>query len=332
MNKKRHHYIPKAYLKFFCDEEGMVYVYPKDTPGKFFLQAPDSTGFHKYYYSQPMPEGGTDHNTLENLFSQLESKWPTIVERLKRREDVNDSLEDIFAFMGLQRVRVPASRDAMEKADAEMVKTTLRALDAAGKLPPKPRGFEDILDRVDVSIDPHRSIHAMAHVLRGLGQMFNRMGIGALHNATDIPFLTSDNPIVWFDPSMPEAAMQPYVLRPGGAIVLLFPVTPRLMIYGHSSMKDRFASEGLGSGEIGKRESVKMMNRQICRFAYKAVFAQAPGQDRLIEKYASLSPVLQTTAAPAGSGQLLLHRMVFGRRQTKPKWHPRSSETGEPKE
>lgn len=320
MDKKRHHYIPKAYLKFFCDDGGMVCVYPKDEPGKVFRQSPDSTGFHKYYYSQPLPEGGNDHNTLEDHFSNLESKWPAIVERLKRRQVVNDALEDIFAFIGLQRVRVPASRDATEKIDAEMVMATLRTLDAAGKLPPKPKGHEDILDHVEVSIDPHRSIHAMVRVLQGLGQVFDRIGIGALHNMTDIPFLTSDNPVAWFDPSVPEVAMHPYVLQPTGPVVLLFPVTPQLMIYGHSSMKEGFAREGMGLGELTNPESVKAMNRQICRFAYKVVFARAAGQENLIKKHASLSPVLQATAVPGESGQLLVYQMVFGKRERKPKW------------
>ena len=111
MDKKRHHYVPKAYLKSFCDEQGQVYVYLKDNPDKVIHQSPDNTGFHKYYYSQPLPGGGRDTNTLENLFAELETKWPPLVERMIRRDNVNSSLDDLFAFIGLQRARVPASRD-----------------------------------------------------------------------------------------------------------------------------------------------------------------------------------------------------------------------------
>lgn len=71
MNKKRHHYIPRAYLKSFGDDEGKVRVYIKDEPDRFIHQSPDNLGFHKYYYSQPLPEGGKDHNTLEDLFGEL---------------------------------------------------------------------------------------------------------------------------------------------------------------------------------------------------------------------------------------------------------------------
>lgn len=95
------------------------------------------------------------------------------------------------------------------------------------------------------------------------------------------------------------------------------------MIYGHSVMKDEFMSQGMGVGELENRESAEMMNRQICRFAYKAVFAQAAGQELLIEKYTDVSPVLQTTMLPSDRGHLVLHQMAFGKRNRKPKWQER---------
>lgn len=320
MIKKRHHYIPRAYLKFFCDEKGKVRVYLKDNPDKFIHQSPDNTGFHKYYYSQPLPKSGKDHNTLENLFSELEDKWPPIVERLCQRENVNDSLEDIFNFIALQRVRVPASRDACERMRAELVKATAHLMDAMGKLPPKPKGFEDILNHVEVSIDPHQSIHAMVDMIRGTGRVFDQIGIGALHNMTDTPFLTSDNPVIWFDPSVSEAEMRPYVLQAGEPVVLLFPISPSLMIYGHTSMREQFSYGGFGHSELSKLESVETMNRQICRFAYKAVFAQRAGQEALIKEHAHLSPVLLTKTLSVEKRKVVFFENVFGKRERKPKW------------
>jgi hypothetical protein len=109
MGKKRHHYVPKAYLKSFCNDAGEIIVYRKDDPLKPFHTSPDKTAFHKYYYSQPK-----DHDALEDCFSQIEDKWPKIVQRLHCRENVNDSLEDVIMFISLQHARVPASRDASE--------------------------------------------------------------------------------------------------------------------------------------------------------------------------------------------------------------------------
>jgi len=320
MNKKRHHYVPKAYLKFFCDEEGRVRVYRKADPRKSIHQSPGNVGFHKYYYSQPLPEGGYDHNTLEGAFSEVERKWPPLVERLQQRADINDSLADLVTFIGLQRARVPASRDASEKGAAEMLMSMLRDMDTRGELPPKPEGAEDILDHVEIAIDPHHSSHSMKNMLVGIDLVFDQIGISALHNITDIPFLTSDNPVVWFDPSVPEAGMRPYVLRPGGPIVLLFPLTPSLMIYGHSCMRDEFLSSGLEHGDLSDSDAVVAINRKICRFAYDTVFAQRSGQESLIYEYADVSPVLETYAFPTGQGEFLVHQFTFGTRKRKPKW------------
>lgn len=320
MKKKRHHYIPKAYLKYFCDEKGEIRVYLKDEPSKIIHQSPNNTAFHKYYYSKLLPNGEKDHNTLEDHFAKLEAKWPPIMERLLEKKNINDSLEDIFYFMALQRVRVPASRDASEKMLAESAKSTIKLLDTSGKLSPKPKGFEDILDHIEVSIDPHQSIHAMAKMIEGSGLVFDRIGIGAIFNTTEIPFLTSDNPVIWFDPSIPEDKMKPYVLRPDGPIVLCFPVTPNLMIYGHTSMREQFACDGFMDGELSDKNKVEMINRQVCRFAYKTVFSQGVGQETLIHKFADESPVLRTETIRVEKGKLLFSQWVFGKRQRKPKW------------
>lgn len=320
MNKKRHHYIPKSYLKFFCDDAGQVRVYRKDDPFKAIQLSPDNTGFHKYYYSQPRPDGGIDHNALEDCFSRIEDKWPGIVDQLQRRENVNDSLEEIFQFMALQRVRVPASRDVTEKIYAESVMAAARRLDKTGKLPPKPVGFENLLDQVEVSIDPDQSIHAMVPVMQGIGQVFDRIGFYAMHNKTEIPFLTSDNPVIWFDPSVRDAELRPYVLQPDGPVVLLFPVSPSLIIYGHSSWRDRFVVEGLGIEDLSDAGIIGMINRQVCRFGYQAIFAQEAGQERLIEDHAELSPIIRFDRVGAGEGEAVVFEMVFGKRGRKPKW------------
>jgi hypothetical protein len=320
MKKQRHHYVPKAYLNPFCDEVGRVRVYLKDDPQKCIHQSPENVGFHKYYYSQPLPEGGHDHNTLEDAFSEIEEKWPPLVYRIGQRADITDSLADLIAFMSLQRVRVPATRNACEKAAAETVVSTLRVMDARGGLSPKPTGHEDVLDHIEVAIDPQRSIHGMRNMLAGIDRVFDQIGICALHNMTDTPFLTSDNPVVWFDPSVPEAEIRPYVLQPDGPMVLLFPVAPSLMIYGHSSMREQFVFSGFGHGDLADRDRVIMINRQICRFAYKAVFAQKLGQESLILEHADVSPVLQTLPFPVDQGEVVFYQFAFGARKRKAEW------------
>lgn len=103
--KKRLHYIPITYLDKFAE---------------------------RYYYSQPLPEGGHDNNTLEDFFSTIEGTWPPLVDRLRSGSAISSDLEALYTFIGFMRVRVPAARDMVEIILAEHVKATTRFLDQAG--------------------------------------------------------------------------------------------------------------------------------------------------------------------------------------------------------
>jgi hypothetical protein len=92
------------------------------------------------------------------------------------------------------------------------------------------------------------------------------------------------------------------------------------MIYGHTSMRERFTCDGFGDGELSEPNTVQMMNRQICRFAYKTVFAQTAGQEDMIREHADLSPILKTETFAVEKEESVYHRSVFGKRKRKPKW------------
>lgn len=318
---KRHHFVPKAYLKAFCDLKGRLLVYRKDGPPEPLHVIPDATQFRRYYYSQPTPEGGQDNNTLEELFSTIESDWPETVAKLHRREDVNDRLENIFVFMTLQRVRVPAARDAAEAVLAQTVKDTMRVMLTTRRLPPPPPGLEDLPNQVQVSIDPHRSIHAMVAMMQGMGTLYSMLGFVAVHNATTRPFLTSDNPVLWVDPSLPFNKQRPYTINPdGGAVLFVFPVSPKLVLIGSTEYKNTFGQHGLLHSDVPNEAWVSLINEQICRFAYEAVIAHESGQEEVIAKYVDVSPVHEAVALPVGKGVATIHRQVFGPRVSKPKW------------
>lgn len=313
--KKRHHFVPKAYLRAFANDKGRVLVYRKDEPQKVLAVAPDATAFERYYYSQPTPEGGLDHNRLEDEFSKLEGVWPPLVSALHKGENVNDSLLNLFQFIILQRVRVPAARDATEARLAGEVHQLMLDLTASGRLPPPPPELAGRLDEVVVSIDPHKSIHGMVDDIKAAQWVFDNVGLCAIRNKTATPFLTSDNPVIWFDPSLPLADQEPYGVKPGGAVRLVFTISPSLVLVGASEQRQQFASEGLMYGEVTDEDWVFRVNLDICRYAYKAVYASQAGQEDLIAAFADESPVWLREGAGG--------RLVFGPRASKPKWESR---------
>ena len=318
--KKRHHFIPKAYMNSFCNSSGRVFVYRKDGDGTPLRVAPDATQFRGYYYSQPKPDGGTDNNTLEDFFCEYEGAWPPLVKRLEARENINDSLLPLFDFMALQRARVPACRDAVERAMAATVKSLAKQMYNDGKLPPLPAGSESLLDHVEVSIDPHQSIHVMAAIIEGVAKIVDSVGWAVVHNNTSVPFLTSDNPVIWYDPSLSFEQQRPYSIKPDGPVVVQFPISPNLLLMGATDYRANFVSHGLLHTDIDSEEWVECVNAQACRFGYEAVISNMDSQAGLIAAFADISPVHVASSVTVDGRNALLHSMVFGKRSKKPKW------------
>jgi hypothetical protein len=317
---KRHHYVPKAYLKAFCDKKGRLLVYRKDASPNALYVTPDNTQFQGYYYSQPTPDGGRDNNSLEQLFSEVESKWPATLAVLHSKGPANERIAHLCEFMALQRVRVPAARDMAEAALARSVKDTTTVMLSNGSIPPPPASLSDFPNGVEVSIDPHQSIHAMAAMMQGMSALLSKLGLAVIHNLTATPFLTSDNPVIWFDPSRPFDEQRPYTVDPNGPISLAFPISPTVAIIGSREYSAHYARHGLLHSDVGDEDWVISINEQICRFAYEAVIASELGQEKLIAKYASTSPVHEAMALNVTSGAASLHRFAFGKRKNKPKW------------
>jgi len=318
--KKRHHYNPVTYLRGFVDASGCVFVWRKDEPETPLHTVPEAIGFEKYYYSQPLPGGGRDNNSLEDFFSTIEAPWPQLMEKLAARTETSADFLPLIEFLLLQRVRGPCMRDAIEFNLAETVKTEARVLDEAGLLPPKPEAHPDILDNLEVSIDPHMSIHAMTDLMAGFARIIDACVFEVLHNQTNIDFLTSDNPVAVFDPSVPETQMKPYQLQADlQSIELLFPLTSRLMLRGVAGLRFAPAVTHL---HLTSEQEVKRLNRIGAKFGYRMIFANSRDFAILAQKYARLSPVSKFERWRNGNGHATKRKFVWGQRRTKPKWSP----------
>ena len=50
----------------------------------------------------------------------------------------------------------------------------------------------------------------MADFAKGMSKIIHSIGFEILDNKTNEGFITSDNPVIYFDPVVPESLMQPY--------------------------------------------------------------------------------------------------------------------------
>src|SRR5438270_13944917 len=99
--KKRHHYNPVTYLKGFVDTSGCVFAWRKDQPEAPLHTVPEAIGFEKFYYSQPLPGGGRDNNSLEDFFSTIEAPWPQLLEKLATGAETDADFLPLIEFLML---------------------------------------------------------------------------------------------------------------------------------------------------------------------------------------------------------------------------------------
>ncbi len=319
-DKRRHHYVPVTYLNGFADAAGKVAAYPKDEPARVFKSKPDRIAFENYYYSQVTPDGRADNNTLEDLFGGVETAWPGLLADLAAGRPLGARAGVLFEFITLLRVRVPAARDAVERFDAEAVRMTLRHLDARGDLPPWPAGLD--AGKVVISIDPNRSLQAMPHLLKGLASLIERLGFEVVHNATPIDFITSDNPVIHYDPEQPNDRLRPYDTPPGRPAVLLVPLTRRLLLRGRTGLPILKSGDEIGRVEIHDEGEIERLNGLIARFGYRFVFAADAGLGPKLAAFAEHSPIAHFQHLPVAKGSMLATRFTFGTRPDKPRWTP----------
>ena len=318
--KKAHHYVPVNYLNGFTNSDNKLRVYLKDSPSKLIWQKPENTGFRNYYYSQPTPDGKWDNNTLENHFSEYEDKWPAFVARLRANEDVNDQLEYFFQYLMLQMSRAPATREMIELCLAEDVIQAAKLMDRKGMLPSKSNGCEGSLDRATATIDPHMSIRAIPKISEGFAKLLDLLGFAIVKNDTGTSFITSDNPVIWFDPSVSDENMRPHTCSPDGPILFFFPVASDIAILGSDEAKPFFQQHGLYEGRKANVRVVKQMNRLIARFAYQAFYSDSDDHHHLVEEYSKVSPTVKFENIPTDNGIIRIYQRVFGERRKPHKW------------
>ena len=274
-----------------------------------------------------MPDGGQDNNRLEDFFSTIESDWPPLVSKIERRERYEGGLDQLLQFALMHRVRVPTARDAVEKMLAESVRMTSRHMYDRGELSPLPPGltFDYVDQHTVISIDPHKSIHAIADLAKGVTRIFQWVGFEILENKTDENFITSDNPVIYFDPTVPPRAIKPYnINRDRLDIEFMFPITPRFMLWGHSVLKLRSILHATPYREVLDREFVRRANVLAARFANRMIFSNESRHQPLVRKYAGTSPVVSIAHATTGRGREIFAQHVFGKREPKPKWTKRA--------
>jgi hypothetical protein len=319
--RKRHHFVSVTYLESWAGADEKLHAYLSDKPDRPLHIRPDEIGFENYYYSQMRPDGSRDNDSFEQLFGTFETQWPRVLEAIEARILSPFTLHWLLGMTTIMRTRVPAARDYQESLMALETRTGLKVSADMGRLPAKLKRYQDELDSVEITVNRQRTLGTMGEDMRRFGDLTLRLGFEILCNETGADFLTSDNPVAYFDPD-DAGIRRPYLENK--KVELYFPLTPRHVLHGTSRLlrlgpAPRFRS-------VDDPGKVRTINRITSRFAYRLAFAADRSQDELIQRHAATSPILEARVVrkPAEIQFHIGHK--FAPRPILPKFRPERCE------
>lgn len=284
---KQHHYVPATYLENFCNDDGVLWAHDKWT-GKCFPSKPDSILKEKRYYAQPDHTNRTWNNAIENFFSEkIEASWPNTVQLVQSGPQQLSELYNLYMFLYSLRVRVPNCRKAVEYSLQEQVRLATRTIkneqfrDNEKKivdhfnqaLNKNYKCMDELYDDgiIAITIDPHKSLQAMAELAQGFSKVVFQLQFNFITNRTSIDFNCSDNPIVYFPAGQTTDHCNPYRFRDGGPFEFIFPISKRHCLY-HNSFSP-IATQQIVSTETNNVELVRRINEFVGAFADRYVIS-----------------------------------------------------------
>ena len=295
-NNKRHHFVSMTYMNGFLDAVGRVHAYRTDEPSTPLHVPPASIGYKKFYYSQPLPDGTRENHRFEDLWNAVESVWPETMRAVLSHRVSPAVSFNLLGMATIMSTRVQAARERNEVLLATKLRAGALAAEELGLLTPELKRYSGMLDTVPVGINPHETLLAMRADLKLFGDLCFRLGFEVLHNSTGVPFITSDNPVCFYDPDKPAHTRRPYV--EGDNIELIFPLDARTMLLGSSRLRP--ANQVVRHRRLTDAAKVRRINRTVAQFAYRLIVASDRTADALARRYAGLVPTVEVKVRRAG--------------------------------
>jgi hypothetical protein len=212
---KHHHYVPRFYLRRFVNENHQLWVFDKSSGKIFQTTCENIAGENQFYWNQELKEQGHDPLTLEKQFADLEADAAGITNDWFRQFGRGDKLiipkinRDIISlYIATQLLRTAEARNRI----VEFSQLINPAYDA-----------EQDARQLHISlIWDEGLVEHMRKRIRSCIWIFGR-------NESEIPFLTSDHPVLIKNYSNTQWLSGPVVNEKGMYIV--FPLTPTLIMY-----------------------------------------------------------------------------------------------------
>jgi len=116
---KRHHFVPRFYLKGFCRDE-LLSVYDRKMH-EFKSQKCEATAVIGQFYTFEDAEGRKRYD-IEKMFSEIESKAVNIIEKLSRKQEIDEQERIDFAmFVAAMAFRTPDQIQSTQSSHSDFI-------------------------------------------------------------------------------------------------------------------------------------------------------------------------------------------------------------------
>ena len=254
MTVRHQHYVSEFYLESFADpqfgyEKPRVWRFERgDTEPK--LLTPANLAVQTHYYSVRTPEG-TKNDVMEQFLARIESDTAPLLRRVANGENLasQSEHEKVSLFMATMLLRVPRARNRIESVYGDIVQLSARNMASAPgflenalaeleeKSGEKSKIGADQLrefiqsDRYTMKASPVVSLRNLFFVSPQLMPILFFMNWTILDSESDLDvFVTSDNPVVYVDPTYREGWRGVGLVNPGTE--LSFALSPEVCLLG----------------------------------------------------------------------------------------------------
>lgn len=188
--KKNQHYIPKFYLKQFSVENNLKEISLFNTINNIYIKrAPIKTqGSKNFYYGVD----GALENELSEIEGLLAATLKGISENLIIPPKDSEMYISLLAFISITHLRNPISIEGKKKSFQAVREKII-------ELSP-----ETDIDKLIPNVSHDKALELSFGMVADIIQMLSDLDVKILINKTNIPFITSDNPIVKYNQFLEE--------------------------------------------------------------------------------------------------------------------------------
>lgn len=201
----RQHYLPKMYLKNFCNQNNKIWVYNDKTDEVKELSTKDTTVI-KHFYTLKKDDGSKDYY-IENNLSKIEDLCAPIINKLVAGNVINSEEKGYLSvFIAVLQNRTPKAVDLINQIMNPMLKIqqehikhskAMKDLIEQGK---KEYGLDEnlineILDNIEPSLTKSGEWGFLMDVAIHMAKLYSQMEWHFCYTDKS-SFITTDNPIL----------------------------------------------------------------------------------------------------------------------------------------